>query len=51
MPRRNPCGKVTYRSRRAILKALEHMGTGENRNEIRAYYCRKCPGWHMTSKI
>lgn len=51
MPRRKPCGKQTYKSRRTLLRVLENMKIGGTRNEVRAYFCRTCRGWHFTSQI
>lgn len=48
------CGKRRYRSSIEAKIALAdiHMKDSSTRSkqEMRAYYCRACNGWHLTSK-
>lgn len=47
-----PAGKHRYRDRVGALMALAdtlRAGSGA-RNEVRAYKCHLCSGWHLTSK-
>lgn len=49
-----PCApKIRYRDRIAALIALEstrRRGHRRPKNEVRAYRCRHCAGWHLTSQ-
>ena len=51
-PRPCPTGKYRFRDRVGALVALaESMRRASgNRNEVRAYRCELCRGWHLTSK-
>ncbi len=44
-PRRGPCGKVVHPSRRAAESVMHRYAAAQ-----RAYYCRRCPGWHLTKE-
>ena len=48
------CGKVRYRDRIAALMALmstkRKQATGRAKDEMRAYRCPLCMGWHLTSQ-
>lgn len=51
------CPKIRYRDRLAALIALSNTQRGRRnstlearRREIRAYRCRRCHGWHLTSQ-
>lgn len=47
-----PTGKRRYRDRIAALLALADTtrSDSERRNEVRAYHCPDCQGWHLSSK-
>lgn len=47
-----PTGKRRFRDRVAALLALAEIARadGERREEVRAYRCPECRGWHLTSK-
>ena len=47
-----PTGKHRYRDRVGALVALADSLSkpSGNRNEVRAYHCPQCSGWHLTSK-
>lgn len=44
-PRRGPCGKVVHPSRRSAESVMHRYAAAQ-----RAYYCRRCPGWHLTKE-
>jgi hypothetical protein len=47
------CSKIRYRDRIAALLALASTGRADQRrekNEVRAYRCPDCRGWHLTSQ-
>lgn len=52
--RRNKCdsGKVRFRDRKEATDNIQYFQSGESFGEIpcRAYKCRECEGWHLTSK-
>lgn len=43
------CGKTAYNSRGAALAGAVRF-TGRNTSMLRVYFCRRCEGWHLTSK-
>jgi hypothetical protein len=48
-----PCVKTRYRDRIAALNALAKIGRHDERGPYapcRAYACRYCHGWHLTSQ-
>jgi len=47
------CDKKRFPSRALALQRLHEINTkGEQKDTmpLRAYYCRECGGWHLTSK-
>lgn len=44
------CGKVRYRSEMEARMILALMPDKPQRRECRAYECRRCGGYHLTSK-
>lgn len=48
------CRKIRYRDRLEALIALSGVGgnrhTRRTKDEIRAYECPRCKGWHLTSQ-
>ena len=50
----DPCGKIRYDSQVSALLALKSREVrevaGENVHVKRAYYCRRCFRWHLTSR-
>lgn len=50
--RRCPTGKYRFHDRIDALLALADSlrKSKGNRNEVRAYSCSRCDGWHLTSK-
>jgi hypothetical protein len=47
-----PSGKLRYGDRVGALLALAQSASSSKakRNEVRAYRCPRCDGWHLTSK-
>jgi hypothetical protein len=48
-----PCTKTRYRDRIAALNALSRIGRHDEERAkapSRAYSCRYCHGWHLTSQ-
>lgn len=46
----NECHKTCYGSESAAKKAIRHrLRRGSNTNFLRAYFCKICKAWHMTS--
>lgn len=52
--RRRRCAKRRYRDQIAANLALATITQRDNttrpKNEARAYYCRPCHSWHLTSQ-
>lgn len=46
------CRKRRYHSRVDALIALSstQMSNNPKRQESRAYFCKRCKGWHLTSQ-
>jgi len=43
------CGKKIYRSERQA-KQVRNLREKDAR-ELRVYFCKGCPGWHLTKKF
>lgn len=50
VPERGVCGKMRFSSEKMARKAIVHrLNRGSNCNKLRAYFCKPCKAWHMTS--
>ena len=47
----NNCNKTRYITEKYALLDIERIQKKSNRDKIpqRAYFCKKCNGWHLTS--
>lgn len=51
-PPRTGCGKVVYTSQSAAKKAIiSRLRKGANCGKLRAYFCKSCARWHMSSNF
>lgn len=52
--RRNACGtgKVRFRDKKEAVTTIQYFQSNDGFNAIprRAYRCRECDGWHLTSQ-
>lgn len=44
------CEKVSYKTQTAALLTAARQAGRHNTNYLRAYYCKTCKAWHLTSK-
>ena len=44
-----PCGKVGYKSKRKAEAAIRLIQNNSHSERYRAYYCKECHKWHITS--
>ena len=45
------CKKVKYRSEEIALRKGMQLSQIWNNNNCRAYYCKKCHSWHLTTQL
>lgn len=46
----NECGKKWYESRAEAKRFIRRTRDGHDSRNLRAYKCRSCNGWHVTSQ-